>query len=242
MFWTAGPSGAGPETISDGYAAQLGTQMNLSETACQAIVLVLALIILLAGVVYYFINRLLRKVKEAQQKLMALATIDDLTQLYNRRYFFLRFQQELERAKRYRRPLSCLILDLDHFKQVNDTYGHLAGDQVLQDIARILKTQCRQSDLAGRYGGEEMIILLPETEANGALAIAERIRELIQDHETVDGKGQPIRVTVSIGVAYLAGTEVSAVDSPDRIVQYADDALLAAKKEGRNRIKLYQPS
>ena len=229
-----------PPTWPGSGAGRSEIAMNLSTTACNLIVLILALLILLAGVAYCFINRLLRKVKEAQQKLIALATIDDLTQLYNRRYFFVRFQQELERAKRYQRPLSCLILDLDHFKQVNDTYGHLAGDQVLKEIAHILKTQCRQSDLAGRYGGEEMIVLLPETDAHGAFAIAERIREMIQNHETVSAKGQSIRVTVSIGVAHLNGAEVGAVDNPDRIVQYADDALLAAKKKGRNRIKLYQ--
>jgi diguanylate cyclase (GGDEF)-like protein len=216
--------------------------MNLSETACNIIVVTLALVILLAAVAYYFINRLLQKVKEAHEKLLAQATIDDLTQLYNRRSFFRRFHQEFERAKRYQRPLSCLILDIDNFKEVNDTFGHLAGDQVLQEIAHILKTQCRQSDLAGRYGGEEMIVLLPETEDAGALAIAERIREMIADHETIDGKGQPIRVTVSIGVTYVAGTELANLDSPDRIVQYADDALLAAKKTGRNRTILQRPS
>lgn len=216
--------------------------MMLSETTCTFIVITLALIILLAGVNYIFINRLLHRVKEAQKNLMALATIDDLTNLYNRRYFFVRFNQEIERARRYQRPISCLILDIDHFKAVNDTYGHLAGDQVLQNIAYILQTQCRQSDLAGRYGGEEMIILLPETDAMGALAIAERMREMIQEHETINGKGQPIRVTVSIGVAHLTATELSSLDNLERIIQYADDALLQAKKEGRNRTKLYQPS
>ena len=213
--------------------------MNLSETSCYVIVVSLAIIIVLAGVLYYFISRLLRRVKEAQQQLLALATIDDLTNLYNRRYFFVRFHQEMERARRYLRPLSCLILDIDHFKAVNDTYGHLAGDQVLQDIAAILMTQCRRSDLAGRYGGEEFIILLPETDAIGALAIAERIREQIEQHQTVDGKGQTIQVTVSIGIAHCAAAELSRLDSPERIIQYADDALLAAKTEGRIRIKLY---
>ncbi|MGQ9920485.1 MAG: GGDEF domain-containing protein [Desulfobacca sp.] len=216
--------------------------MTLSPTAYYIIVLNLALLILLAGATYYFVNRLLQKVKEAQKKFMALATIDDLTQLYNRRYFFLRLHQEFERARRYQRPLSCLILDIDHFKAVNDTYGHLTGDQALQEIARILQTQCRQSDLAGRYGGEEMIVLLPETEAAGALAIAERIRQMIAAHETIDAQGRLIRVTVSIGVTHVAGSELHAIDGPDRIVQYADDALLTAKRAGRNRTILYRPS
>ena len=204
------------------------------------IVLILAAIILLFGGIYYFINRLLRKINEAQRKLVELATIDDLTQLYNRRYFFERFNQEMERAKRYQRPLSCVILDIDFFKHVNDTYGHLSGDQVLMDIAQILKNNCRQSDLAGRYGGEELIILLPETETAGAMIIADRIREMIEQHQTEDGKGEIIRVTVSLGVASLTGPELEGIDKNERIVQYADDALLRAKKEGRNRIELYQ--
>jgi diguanylate cyclase (GGDEF)-like protein len=205
------------------------------------LVFILAAMILFFGGIYYFISQLLQKINETQQKLMALASIDDLTQLYNRRYFFERFNQEVERAKRYQRPLSCIIMDIDYFKHVNDSYGHLAGDQVLIDIAQILKNNCRQSDLAGRYGGEELIILLPETEAGGAMIIADRIREMIEEHQTVDGKGAVIGVTVSMGVASLSGTELGNIDKNERIVQYADDALLVAKKGGRNRIELYRP-
>jgi diguanylate cyclase (GGDEF)-like protein len=205
------------------------------------LLLILAAMILFFGGIYYFISQLLPKINEAQQKLLALASVDDLTQLYNRRYFFERFNQEVERAKRYQRPLSCIILDIDFFKHVNDSYGHLAGDQVLIDIAQILKNSCRQSDLAGRYGGEEFIILLPETEAGGAMIIAERIREMIEEHQTVDGKGAVIGVTVSMGLASLAGAELRNIDKNDRIVQYADDALLVAKKGGRNRIEFYRP-
>jgi diguanylate cyclase (GGDEF)-like protein len=216
--------------------------MNFWESQGTMIVLILAAIILLFGGIYYFISRLLRKINEAQRKLVELATIDDLTQLCNRRYFFERFNLEMERAKRYKRPLSCMILDIDYFKRVNDTYGHLSGDQVLIDIAQILKNNCRRSDLAGRYGGEELIILLPETAAAGAIIIADRIREMIEQHQTVDGKGEIIRVTVSMGVASLTGTELKNIDKNERIVQYADDALLRAKKEGRNRIEIYQPA
>ena len=206
------------------------------------IIFILAAIILVLGGIYFFISRLLLKINEAQRKLVELATIDDLTQLYNRRYFFERFNQEMERAKRYQRPLSCLILDIDHFKHVNDTYGHLSGDQVLIDIAQILRNNCRQSDLAGRYGGEELIILLPETDSPGAMIIAERIREMIEQHQTVDDRGEIIRVTVSMGVVSLTGPELEKMDKNERIVQYADDALLRAKKDGRNRIEIYQTS
>jgi diguanylate cyclase (GGDEF)-like protein len=202
---------------------------------------ILSVLILFLGGIYYFISQLLKKINEAQQKLEALANIDDLTQLYNRRYFFERFNQEVERAKRYQRPLSCIIMDIDFFKHVNDSYGHLAGDRVLIDIAQILKNNCRQSDLAGRYGGEELIILLPETDVAGAMIIADRIRQMIEEHQTVDDKGAIIGVTVSLGVASLTGTELKNLDKNERIVQYADDALLVAKKGGRNRIELYHP-
>ena len=204
------------------------------------ILFILAGLILLLGGTYLFISRLLGKINETQQKLMALASIDDLTQLYNRRYFFERFNQEVERSKRYQRPLSCIIMDIDFFKHVNDSYGHLAGDQVLINIAQIVRKNCRQSDLAGRYGGEELIILLPETEAVGAMIIADRIREMIEQHRTVDGKGVVIGVTVSMGVASLNGTELRNIENNERIIQRADDALLQAKKYGRNRIELYR--
>ena len=214
----------------------------MSQAECQPmIIFILAGIIFLFGTIYFFISRLLRKINETQQKLVALASIDDLTQLYNRRYFFERFNQEVERSKRYQRPLSCIIMDIDFFKQVNDSYGHLAGDRVLSDIAQIVRKNCRQSDLAGRYGGEELIILLPETEAVGAMIIADRIREMVEQHQTVDGKGVVIAVTVSMGIASLNGTELRNIDNNERIIQHADDALLQAKKTGRNRIELYRP-
>ena len=213
----------------------------MSQAGCQPmVILILAGTILLFGSTYFLISRLLRKINEAQQKLVALASIDDLTQLYNRRYFFERFNQEVERSTRYQRPLSCIIMDIDFFKQVNDSYGHLAGDRVLVDIAQIVRKNCRRSDLAGRYGGEELIILLPETETAGAMIIAERIREMIEQHQTVDGKGVVIGVTVSMGVASLTGSELRNIDNNERIIQQADDALLQAKKSGRNRIELYR--
>ncbi len=214
--------------------------MDLTSPIPILITVILGLLILLASGCYYYLSRLAEKVKQGQKRLLALATIDDLTHLYNRRYFFHRFHQEFERAKRYQRPLSCLILDIDHFKRVNDTYGHFAGDQVLQEIAWILQTQCRRSDLVGRYGGEEMIILLPETDATGAVAIAERIRELIKNHTVRNGQGQAIRVTVSVGVAHFSGTDLQALPTPDVIVQRADDALLQAKRRGRNRTVLFE--
>jgi diguanylate cyclase (GGDEF)-like protein len=215
--------------------------VSLGNSPSQILLLVVAVAICSCAVIYYFVDRLMRKITQAQQKLMELATIDDLTRLYNRRYFFERFNQEVERAKRYQRPLSCIILDIDYFKRVNDTYGHLSGDQVLTDIARILQNNCRQSDLAGRYGGEELIVLLPETESAGAMIIAERIRERIEQHQSVGGKGEIIQVTVSLGVASLTGPELEKIDQNERIIQYADDALLRAKKDGRNRIERYQP-
>ncbi|WP_449245041.1 GGDEF domain-containing protein [Desulfobacca acetoxidans] len=200
----------------------------------------LAVILLVLGGLYYFIARLTRKVAAAQEKLVKMASVDDLTRLHNRRFFFEQFGQEVERAKRYRRSLSCIMLDIDHFKAINDTYGHLLGDQLLIDIAQILHDNCRLSDLAARYGGDELIVLLPETEAAGAIAIAERIRKLVAQHQIVGEKGEVIRATVSIGVASLGAGQLQDIDHYDRIIRYADDALYRAKTGGRNRTEHYQ--
>lgn len=200
------------------------------------ILLSLSAIVALLGVIYYLVVRLMRKIKEAQLKLVELATIDDLTGLYNRRYFYDRFNQEIERARRYQHFLSCLILDLDDFKRVNDTYGHLVGDQVLQEIAQIVRDNCRASDLPARFGGEEFILLLPETDPQGALIIAERLRELIARHEIRGPNGLTIGVTASFGVASLSPSELNTLGSGEKLIQRADGALYQAKQSGKNQV------
>jgi diguanylate cyclase (GGDEF)-like protein len=164
-----------------------------------------------------------------------LATTDGLTGLVNRRRFNELLDQRLREAARYQRPLSLLLLDIDHFKKVNDTHGHPAGDAVLRGVAKLLHKSARETDVAARYGGEEMALILPETDARGALAIAERLRKLVEQarHPTEQGA---LKVTVSIGIS-TAGVNSQSAENPAELLEEADRALYRAKHGGRNRVE-----
>jgi two-component system cell cycle response regulator len=159
-----------------------------------------------------------------------LATSDGLTGLANHRTFQARLDEQLAQANRYGKPLSVVLCDVDHFKAVNDTYGHPVGDLVLQGTARILAKEARTSDLVARYGGEEFAVVMPETDAAGARVIAERIRARIAEAVFPSELG-PLRITVSMGVA----TFPSAGRTKARLVEAADACLYQAKRGGRNR-------
>lgn len=160
-----------------------------------------------------------------------LAITDTLTGLFNRRYFMERARIEFERTRRYHTPLSVVMLDLDHFKDVNDTYGHLLGDIVLQNIGKICRETLRCVDIVGRYGGEEFIILLPETPITKAYITAERLRKSIAEAVTPSDQGD-IRVTASLGIS----TKTEAVENLDTLLVQADRALYHAKGRGRNKV------
>ena len=166
-----------------------------------------------------------------------MATIDGLTGLLNRRTFNSLLSQRLREAQRYGRPLSLLLLDVDHFKKVNDAHGHPAGDAVLRGVAQVAQKQARETDLVARYGGEEMALILPETDARGAFTIAERIRKAVEAaaHATEQGA---LRVTLSVGVATWTGGG----NSPEELLQAADKALYRAKGNGRNRVEAANPA
>ncbi len=164
-----------------------------------------------------------------------LATRDALTGLLNRRAFFRELETDLYRSMRYQRHSSLLFLDIDHFKTVNDNYGHQTGDRTLVEIARLLKKELRVPDRIARYGGEEIAILLPETDEVQAQTIAERLRKKIEQHEFSDPRGEPFHITTSIGIAIYPGDAAS----PENLVSCADQALYQAKNEGRNRVVLF---
>jgi two-component system cell cycle response regulator len=166
-------------------------------------------------------------------RLEVLAHTDPLTQLVNRRALTIRLVTEMERVRRYNAPLSMLLVDLDHFKLVNDTYGHMAGDDVLASVATLLQRAVRSVDIVARYGGEEFIIVLPETGRQGAMAFADRIRERIATHGFAIGENQTIRVTTSIGVATYPSPSL---DSVEDLFRAADLALYRAKGNGRNLV------
>ncbi len=165
-------------------------------------------------------------------RLEELSVRDGLTGLYNRREFDRRLHDEALRAQRYGRPYAVLMLDIDHFKLVNDHYGHTTGDEVLAAVADLLRLNVRPVDSVCRYGGEELAVILPETGEDGAAMVAERIRRTVAGAAIATPAGQTVRITVSIGVA----DSTQAGDSTD-VVRVADMALYAAKREGRNRVR-----
>lgn len=164
-----------------------------------------------------------------------LATLDALTGVANRRHFFELARREVERAERYHHPLSLLMIDVDYFKQFNDTYGHIAGDRVLRTIAARLRDNLRQNDIIGRFGGEEFIVLLPETGNDQALQVAERLRGAIGGRPVATDAGEA-SISVSIGIA-SCGCDGQPL-SLEQLLKCADDALYVAKRRGRNQIQV----
>ena len=164
----------------------------------------------------------------ANQKITKLARTDELTGLINRRYFKERYGEAFSLAKRNNLPLSLVMMDLDHFKHVNDTWGHDAGDKVLKTFAAILTDQCRQGELQARFGGEEFIVLLPHTTLKGAVTFAERVRKGIKNLDILEN-GE--KITVSGGAAEMGPDDIG-----ETLIKRADNALYQAKNQGRNRI------
>jgi diguanylate cyclase (GGDEF)-like protein len=159
------------------------------------------------------------------------ALVDGLTGLVVKEYLHRRAGEEVSRARRYGTALSCIMLDLDHFKLVNDEHGHLAGDAVLRRCAQVARVSLRETDIAGRFGGEEMCLILPQCTLDGAVVIAERIRTEIEKLRIIHGK-DVLRVTVSAGVSVLD----SETNSADALIDAADKAMYEAKRTGRNRV------
>ena len=173
-------------------------------------------------------------IEEDKRKLHELAIKDPLTDIYNRRHFEKLLHSEFRRAKRYSFQLSCIMLDIDHFKQINDTYGHQFGDEVLKEVSGLLKNLTRDVDIAARYGGEEFIAILPETDVEGALTLAERIRSKLAEKQYVC-RGKKLTITASLGVSTMKPDSEDIADE-QKLVFQADQALYQAKGAGRNRV------
>ena len=182
------------------------------------------------------LEREIEERKRIQDKLQKLARTDSLTGLFNRRYFFEIAEKEFSESIRYDRPLSVIILDLDLFKEINDTYGHLVGDQALIHIGKLLRKAIRTPDTAARYGGEEFVVLLPETGSAKAMIFAERLRKLVEDSPVQNGNAS-ISLTASFGVA---GYQTKGEEKFDQLISKADQALYMAKGNGRNRVVCYR--
>jgi diguanylate cyclase (GGDEF)-like protein len=176
--------------------------------------------------------RLVFQLERARARLAVLATQDALTGVHNRRYFFEIAEREWQRCKRYGEDAALLLIDADNFKSINDLHGHLCGDKLLVAIARAVRQTLRTIDLMARFGGEELVILLPHTDPLGALDVAERIRERVAGGR-LDWHGEKVGITVSVGVASYGGDDRTL----DALVHDADLALYAAKKAGRNCVR-----
>jgi two-component system cell cycle response regulator len=163
------------------------------------------------------------------EEIYRLTTVDGLTQVYNKRYFMEVLEREISRSQRYARELSLIMFDIDHFKLVNDNYGHLAGDYVLKHLASVIKAKIRREDIMARYGGEEFAIILPEIDHMNAIRFSEKIRILVENTEFRFEDTQ-IPITISIGVATVGEN----TGTPDDLIKVADDNLYEAKHAGRN--------
>ena len=179
-----------------------------------------------------------KELEEANARLEQLAITDQITQLYNRHYFFQVSQHFWEESKRYKLPLAIIMMDLDNFKSVNDNYGHLFGDHVLRQIAVRLRKNTRKSDILARYGGEELILLAPNTDLLTVLILAERLRLAVALEPFVMGNCSAI-VTLSAGIS---GTELAEFDSFEGLLESSDQALYAAKRIGKNCVSAYTAS
>lgn len=171
-----------------------------------------------------------KALESANKTLQKLSRTDKLTRLYNRGYLEECLEQEFKRCERSKRPASLILLDIDHFKTFNDTHGHAAGDEVLRAVAKAIRQAQRSTDIAGRYGGEEFGIVLPETNQAQALLVAERLRQRIAG-TVVDWEGIPLQVTVSVGIAQYSGM----LEDHQSWLEQSDKALYQAKEGGRNR-------
>lgn len=169
------------------------------------------------------------ELKDLHEQLHEVSIKDSLTGLYNRRYLFSRLDHFVNLSRRYKNPLAVVMLDIDHFKQINDNYGHKVGDDVLRSIAEILRPSLRDADVLARYGGEEFAILMPETELSKAIIVCERIRMNIADYEW-QKVAQNLNVTGSLGISTFEQE-----DCPEKLFVKADECLYEAKRSGRNK-------
>ena len=176
-----------------------------------------------------------RQLQASNLQLQKLSSTDRLTGLYNRGHWEEALKLEYARHARYGHATSLIMFDIDHFKRVNDTYGHQVGDQVIQRVADVLRDLVRDADIAGRYGGEEFAVLLPDTNKAGGAMLAERLRKVVEE-QAVETEAGPVRFTISLGVADLGYP----TEDYKQLIEWADQALYASKRAGRNRVTVYE--
>ena len=202
-------------------------QSKIKYNTITIVVFGIITILLLLGLIYFLMSRLIKKLDEARQTIEKIAITDQLTEVFNRRHIMSRFEEEFEKFKRLKKNVSCIMADIDNFKAVNDSYGHLVGDQVLKAISHRIRNTVRAYDILGRYGGEEFLIIMPDTSLEDARELAERIRTRVKE-ETVNNA----TITLSLGVVCVEESDRSV----DDIIRRADENLYKAKKGGKDRV------
>ena len=207
-------------------------KMKLLSILCQQCSLVMSNTLL-----YQNLLREQESLEQANKEIKRLSRIDPLTGCYNRGYLMERLPEEIKRSRRYNRPLSLIMCDIDHFKQVNDTYGHRAGDKILQAFVRCMADGIRKGiDWLARYGGEEFIVILPETTAQGAIVLANRLCKAVASR-SIRLTDQSLSITASFGVTGFSTSDAKMEHSAGRMIETADRNLYAAKQAGRNTVK-----
>lgn len=180
-------------------------------------------------------NDVIRKINFMYSHTREMSITDALTKLYNRRYFENISEREFLRAVRYKTPLTFAVIDIDFFKKINDTYGHQCGDMILKEVAYLINESFRKTDYVFRYGGEEFVVILTDTDENSALCPIERLREHVEKSE-FDFDGQKVKVTISVG---FSSDTINAQNSYE-LFNFADKALYTAKENGRNQVRIYR--
>ncbi len=220
--------------VRGGISVAISTSEMVARTKTSRLVLtalVLGVMVLTGFIIYVVARFFIRELGKAEDRLVTMATQDPLTGLFNRRETFSRIDTERTRCLRSSSPLSIIMCDIDHFKRINDTYGHVTGDFVLQALADVLRQSVRSYDIVCRYGGEEFLIAAPETTAIQATELSERIRTAVEQTDIKTASGHAIRITVSLGASQMHGSE-----KIEETISRADQALYEAKNRGRNRV------
>ena len=174
------------------------------------------------------------KLQSEIESLRSLNFVDVATGIYNKRYLQARLEEEFARARRYGSPLASIFIDIDDFKSINDTYGHIVGDRILKEVASVLESQCRSEDVLVRFGGEEFVILMPDTGGPEAVGVAERIRKKVEDHIVFCDGDIRISVSVSLGISALNNGDFEYVSDPEDLICMADRAMYMVKQNGKN--------
>ncbi len=213
--------------FSQAIISLMGRGDRLLATLCAS-----ACALSIAGIFGYLFLRLVQYQDQARQRVSRYAMLDPLTATFNRRHFMQLVDREWARAKRYNMDCALLLMDVDHFKRVNDTHGHLCGDKLLREIARVSGETLRQADVLARFGGEEFVVFLPHTDPLGALDVAERMRERVEQL-SFNWEERDVPVSVSLGVASLQYEHLTL----DHLIHDADEALYSAKAAGRNCVR-----